>query len=95
MMQEAETEKHRPLFYSTCWCLSVCGNPCLINQVGVLFLSILRNDLSGVRQTRKQVGVFHLKCFGPDFLLIFPISTVRNWPVHSVAACDACMCVSV
>jgi len=35
MMQETETEKHWPLFYSTWW---LCVRICLKDWVGVLFL---------------------------------------------------------
>lgn len=59
--------------------------------MGVFFsYFILRNDLSDIRQPRQQ-------CFGPDFMYVFLILTIRNRPVHSVAAqqCVHVVCVSL
>ncbi len=74
----------------------MCGNPCLIDQVGVFFsYFILRNDVSDFRQEADWWGGFlAIGSALVHFMYIFPILTIRNRAEHSVAAQCTTMCAS-
>jgi len=92
MMQETETEKHWPLFYSTWW---LCVRICLKNWVGVLFLLPHSSKWFEWYQTDQEA----CWCFWPKksfFGSRFSVSVRKRMvPCGCTTMCACGVCVSI